>query len=140
MPTLCDVNVLLALCYDRHRHHQDALAWIDVQSARSAGLCRVTQISLLRLLCNSTVMGEDACTLPEAWAIYDDIDADERFCFIHEPEAIDPAFRRFTQTATVSPKVWADAYLAAFAFAARLRLVTFDRGFHQFGELQIVLL
>ena len=28
-----------------------------------------------------------------------------------------------------SPKAWADAYLAAFADAAQLTLVTFDRGF-----------
>jgi hypothetical protein len=35
--------------------------------------------------------------------------------------------RRRTSQAIVAPKLWADAYLAAFAEAAGLTLVTFDR-------------
>lgn len=31
-----------------------------------------------------------------------------------------------------SPKRWMDGYLAAFAIAEKLRLVTFDRGFRSF--------
>jgi len=85
-------------------------------------------------------MGEDVCTLPEAWVIYDAIIGDERLYFVAEPESLDSVFRRFTQLAAVSPKVWADAYLAAFASIAGLQLVTFDRGFRQFKDLQLVLL
>ena len=33
---------------------------------------------------------------------------------------------------TASPKVWMDAYLAAFAIAGRLRLVTLDRDFKSY--------
>lgn len=140
MPALCDANVLLAFCYDRHIHHHDALAWLDAQPARAAALCRVTQLSLLRLLCHATVMGADACTLTQAWTIYDAIQDDERFTFVAEPEAVEGVLRRLTQAPTASPKVWTDAYLAAFALSASLQLATFDRGFRQYADLSLVLL
>jgi toxin-antitoxin system PIN domain toxin len=139
MPALCDANVLLALVYDRHVHHTAALAWLDTQS-RTAVLCRVTQLSLLRLLCHTTVMGADVCTLAGAWSIYDAIQNDERFHFVAEPEPLERVLRRLTQAPTISPKVWTDAYLAAFALSAGLQLVTFDRGFQQFRDLQLILL
>jgi hypothetical protein len=140
MPTLCDANVLLALCYDRHSHHTAALAWLDTQPARAAALCRVTQLSLLRLLCHATVMGADVRTLAGAWTIYDAIRGDERFVFVAEPETVEGVLRRLTQAPTASPKVWTDAYLAAFALGAGLQLATFDRGFQQFPDLPLVLL
>ena len=39
-----------------------------------------------------------------------------------------------------SPKLWQDAYLAAFAVAAGLSLVTFDQGFRKFRRLQSIIL
>lgn len=140
MPALCDTNLLLALCYDRHSHHRAALAWLDRQGERSVVLCRMTQLSLLRLLCHSTAMAEDVCTLPQAWSIYDQILADERFVLLSEPGNLEPVLRQLTQATTSSPKLWQDAYLAAFALAASLYLVTFDRGFQQFAGLQLILL
>jgi hypothetical protein len=46
---------------------------------------------------------------------------------MEEPRGIDPVFRRYTDRNEASTKVWADAYLAAFAKTANLTLVTFDR-------------
>ncbi len=140
MPALCDTNLLLALCYDRHSHHSAALAWLGAQGERSAVLCRTTQLSLLRLLCHATVMAEDVCTLAQAWAVYDRVLADERFVFRPEPTHLEPALRRLTQANTPSPKLWQDAFLAAFALASGLHLATFDRGFQQFAGLQLILL
>jgi uncharacterized protein len=140
MPVLCDTNVLLALCYDRHSHHRSALAWLETQNEMSAILCRMTQLGLLRLLCHTTVMAEDVCTLPQAWAIYDQILADGRFTFCSEPSNLDLSLRRLTQPNTASPKLWQDAYLAAFAMDLGFRLVSFDRGFHQFEGLDLILL
>ncbi len=48
---------------------------------------------------------------------------------MEEPPQVEKSFRSFTQSHSVAPKDWADSYLAAFASAAELRLVTFDRGF-----------
>ena len=47
---------------------------------------------------------------------------------------------RPAQGATFSPKVWNDAYLAAFARTAGLTLITFDRGFAQFTDLTAAIL
>jgi uncharacterized protein len=140
MPVLSDVNVLLALCYDRHIHHAAALFWLDAQGARAVVLCRSTQLGLLRLLCHATVMGEDVCTMAQAWEVYDAILSDERFLFQPEPDDIEAALRGYTQTSAASPKLWQDAYLAAFAVAGGMHLVTFDQGFRQFAGLQLALL
>jgi len=75
-------------------------------------------------------MGPDqAKSQQDAWKIYDSWLEDDRVEFLEEPSGIDTQFRILTQSAQASPKDWADCYLAAFAHASRLTLVTFDRGF-----------
>ncbi len=140
MPALCDVNVLLALSYNGHIHHPQALAWLDKQADFGVGLCRHTQLGLLRLLSNPTVMGPDVCNLGQAWSIYDLILQDVRFIFSIEPEGLEPFLRQYSSASQVSPKLWQDAYLAAFARAAKMKLVTFDHGFDKFESLQLELL
>ena len=51
-------------------------------------------------------------------------------------------WRRLASCETASPKVWMDAYLAAFAIAGGLRLVSLDRDFRSFERdgLDFVLL
>lgn len=140
MSALCDVNFLLAVCYDRHIHHPVALRWLDQQDFQSVVVCRNTQMGLLRLLCNVSVMGADLCSLDAAWQIYDALMLDERFDFQGESEGLDDYLRLYSSSGRVSPKLWQDAYLAAFARSARLGLVTFDRGFEQFDSLRLLLL
>jgi toxin-antitoxin system PIN domain toxin len=140
MAALCDVNWLLALCYDRHVHHPDALAWLESQDELSVVICRITQLSLLRLLTNTSVMGRDVCGLKQAWTIYDAVMGDERFDFSIEPMDLEQHLRRYTAGGRVTPKLWQDAYLAAFARAAKLHLVTFDGGFQQFDGLRLTIL
>lgn len=140
MPSLCDVNVLLALSYDRHIHHAAALNWLDQQGPAEVVLCRSTQLSLLRLLCNAAVMGQDVCTLIQAWGIYDAILGDARFGFYTEPSDLEALFRQFTDSDRASAKLWQGAYLAAFAGAAGFQMVTFDQGFRQFPKLRVTIL
>jgi toxin-antitoxin system PIN domain toxin len=137
MPTLCDANLLLALCYDRHIHHTTALTWLNTQGSGEVILCRTTQLSLLRLLCHAVVMGEEVCMQAQAWVIYDAILGDERFSFYSEPEGVEVLLRMYTQSSLASPNLWPDAYLAAFARAADLQLATFDKGFRQFDGLRL---
>ena len=85
-------------------------------------------------------MGEDVCSLAQAWTIYDEIITDERFDFAIEPEGLEHFLREFTSGETISPKLWQDAYLAAFARSTRAHLVTFDQGFKQFKGLKLTLL
>lgn len=123
-----DVNVWLALAHEIHPHHPQATEWNQALTGDTVLLfCRFTQLGLLRLLTNPSAMGPDVLTQRNAWSVYDAFIATNRARFIEEPDGIDPLFRQHTDRDEVSSKQWADAYLAAFAEAADLRLVTFDR-------------
>ena len=123
---LLDVNCWLALAYDGHSCHR-AMKSIESE-LRQEGLvfCRLTQMGLLRLLTTSSAMGGTAMTMQEAWHCYDALLVEANVSYHDEPGGLEVPFRRFAALGTASPKVWSDAYLAAFAFTARLRLVTFD--------------
>ncbi|HEX4543543.1 MAG TPA: TA system VapC family ribonuclease toxin [Candidatus Acidoferrum sp.] len=123
-----DANVWLALLWSRHIHSEKAKDWFERSSEEKFLFCRITQITVLRLLTTATVMGNDVKKMPEAWALWDRVCADDRVAFLSEPEAIEPEFRRLSALRSPSPKVWADAYLLAFASVAGLKLVTFDQG------------
>jgi hypothetical protein len=140
MPALGDVNFLLALCYGGHIHHMHALSWLDQQSDLEVILCRNTQLGLLRLLTNPTILGEHTCTQAQAWMVYDAVVSDGRFEFMPEPEGVQGFLREYSSASQISPKAWQDAFLAAFARAAGLRIVTFDRGFRRFDGLQVIVL
>ena len=75
-------------------------------------------------------MGRDeVMTQEQAWKAYDYWLQDERIGFLDEPSETETPFRAMTRLRQSAPKDWADSYLAAFALAAQLTLVTFDRGF-----------
>ncbi len=136
MRTLCDVNVLLALAHARHTHHRPAVTWMAAVAAGEAGLCRFTQLALLRLLTNRAVMGEAVRTNSEAWLIVSRLPDDGRFAWHPEPPGLDTRFAQYAPSPHPSPNRWQDAYLAGFASAAGLELVTFDGGFTRFDGLQ----
>lgn len=66
-------------------------------------------------------------TMTEAWRAYDWFFRDDKVMFFPEPLEVEAKFRHATSHKTVSPKVWADAWLLAVAEAAGGVLVTFDR-------------
>jgi hypothetical protein len=136
VPVLCDVNLLLALVTDRHALHGLAVLWVDSVPVGEAVVCRVAQVGLLRLLNNPAVMREEVLDTAGCWSLWQRLLEDERFRFAsHEPVALDAAFERFTRGRTFSPRLWTDAYLAAYAHAGHLKLVTFDQGFRRFPGL-----
>lgn len=55
-----------------------------------------------------------------AWSAYDRLFDDDRVYLIPEPPNTEQFFRVHTSRDRVSPKIWADAYLLAFASAADL--------------------
>ena len=62
-----------------------------------------------------------------AWQAYDWFFQDDKATFFHESANTEPNFRRAPSDRSVSPKVWADAWLLAVAEAAGGVVVTFDR-------------
>ena len=137
---LPDVNLWLALAFQSHAHHLEAKAWFDAVPDDNCLFCRMTQQGFLRLATNPKAFGKEAVAMTEAWDLYDAFNADPRIGYVDEVAGIEPLWRSHTQGQLFSPKVWNDAYLAAFAQAASLELVTFDKGFAQFQNVDCTIL
>lgn len=125
--TLLDVNVWLAAVWARHARHPVAKRWVDDQDDELA-FCRITEMGLLRLTTNPAVIGNDALTRRQAWDVLVRLQSDPRVRFLPEPAGLAPLWMAFSKRDDRSHLVWTDDYLAAFAQAAGLELVTFDRG------------
>jgi uncharacterized protein len=128
-----DANVWLALLWARHIHSEKAREWFERANDEKFLFCRITQITVLRLLTTEAVMGKDVKKRREAWSLWDQVCLDDRIEFLHEPEAVEKDFRGLSSLGSASPKIWVDAYLLAFAAVAGLKLVTFDRALRSRG-------
>jgi toxin-antitoxin system PIN domain toxin len=141
---LADSNVWLALALSRHEHHEAASSWLaDLTQAAKVFFCRSTQQSLLRLLTTRAVFapyGIPPLSNKTAWQAYERFLTDERVSWADEPPGLESHWKRLTASGKASPKLWMDAYLAAFAIAAEYQLVTTDRAFKQFKGLEYLLL
>jgi toxin-antitoxin system PIN domain toxin len=142
---LCDSNVWVALALSGHPYHALAREWFSSTSAPASILfCRFTQHTFLRLMTSAAVFapfGRPPLTNEDAWAVYEAFIEDARITLrTNEPFATSRFWREYTSRPLSSPKLWMDAYLAAFARAAGCQLVTLDNDFRQFTNLELVLL
>jgi uncharacterized protein len=137
---LPDINVWLALSFEAHYHHATASAWFDKQNDGSCFFCRMTQSGFLRLSTNPAVFKDEAIQLLTAWTCYDALLKDPRIDFTGEPLGLEHIWRKYTLGQSFSHKIWNDAYLAAFALCGDLKLVTFDGGFKDYPDIDLVLL
>jgi toxin-antitoxin system PIN domain toxin len=127
-----DVNVWIALTFRGHVHYSPARAWLDsVPDEAELYFCRLTQISFLRLLTTSAVMGNQTQSQAAAWETYDYWLHDGRASYIEEPLSIERTFRATSGSDVAAPKDWADAYVSAFAQVCGLQLVTLDQTLHK---------
>jgi len=141
---LPDINVWLALALSGHSHHGSALAWLEGQKVPdSIYFCRSTQQGLVRLLTTAEVLLAykiPPLTNREAWAVIENFMEDERITFASEPSGVADAWKTFAIRDTNSPKLWMDAWLAAFARCSGWQLVTTDKAFSQFVGLDLQIL
>ena len=126
---LLDVNVWLAAVWSRHVHHRIAKRFVDAQDEELA-FCRVTEMALLRLVSNASVTGTDVRTRRQAWDLVLALQADPRVRFLPEPRGLAALWMTLSKRDDKSHLLWTDDYLAAFAQAADLELVTLDRRLH----------
>jgi uncharacterized protein len=127
-PLLPDVNVWVALNYQKHMHHPAASQWYDaLPDEATLVFCRQTQLGLFRILTTLAVMGKEILSQRDCWQVYDGWIGTGQVAWADEPPDLDILLRASTEENTASPKAWMVAYLAAFAEAAHLTLVTFDR-------------
>lgn len=134
---LFDANVWVGLAFAAHPNHPPATAAFRAATpARPACFCRSTQHTVLRLLSTPAVLsayGVAALTNRDALSTLERFMASPAVCYPDEPPGTAPVWHRLAALPTASPKVWMDAYLAAFAIVGGLELVTFDKAFLQFG-------
>jgi uncharacterized protein len=133
-----DVNVWFALAVADHPHHSIAVQWWNDHTALT-GFSRLTQLGLLRLLTTASAMDGAPLTNAAAWEVFDAFALDERVRMFPELPTVDESFRLLSSEAQSSPKVWADAYFAAYASANQASIITFDRGFQRFDIEQVIL-
>jgi len=95
----------------------------------------MTQVGFLRLMTTAAAMDGKPLTLAEAWRVHDRMFEDDRVAFVQEPAEVNTRFREHAFGRTALPRLWADAWLLAFAHAAEGRLITFDRALAARGAL-----
>jgi uncharacterized protein len=137
---LLDANVWLALAAQAHVHHDRAKAYWEREAAPVTAFCRVTQLAFLRHLTNKVIMGDHTLSPAGAWKKLQEFLALPEVRSLAEPAGLDERLAEFSNLGRTSPNLWTDAYLAAFAQCAGLRLVTFDAGFSRFMGLELLLL
>lgn len=123
---LMDVGAWFALVYEAQPRHRAVREWKH-RTEYALVLCRVTQMSLLRLLTNQAAMGDDVLTRATAWTVVDRLRADTQVTWSSEPPGLEQLWRSFSARDDVSHKLWTDDYLAAFAMAGGMGFVTLDR-------------
>jgi len=135
---LLDINVWLAFSVADHAHHQRARRYWDEESADQLAFCRVTALGFLRLSTNAAAMSGQPLTVPQAWQAYLAFRRLPEVLLASEPEECDAWLERWAMGSRPASRQWTDAYLAAFAQAGGLRLVSFDGGFTRFDGLDLL--
>ncbi len=135
-----DLNVWIALTIKAHEHHTVAWDWYQsLQPARTLAFCRVTQLGFLRLITTEAVAKHETLNQKGAWAAFDQWIGKGGAVYINEPLGLDIELRELTGQVIPAPKEWSDSYLAAFARAASMEVVTFDRALSRKATRPILL-
>ncbi len=123
-----DINVWIALSFRSHQQHPAAWKWYKaLRGEEELAFCRMTKLGFLRLATTESVAAKETVNQVEAWLRYDRWLRGGGVVFLEEPFGIESEFRFYANRKTPSPKEWGDSYLVAFAAAASLPLVTFDK-------------
>lgn len=132
-----DTNVWIASHFEMHPHRsraRDFIAKCDPETP--AWLARIVEHSFLRLLTTAAISrgyGAVSPTNSEALEVIADRRAQPHVrCLDAEPEGTRELWFELAAIPSASPKVWMDAYLAAFAIRAGLPFATLDSDFRRF--------
>lgn len=140
---LFDTNAWVATLFSSHPFHSLAQHALRTATPTDPAIfCRSTQQSFLRLASTPALLrvyGAEGLTNRDALAALDALQALPQVRVLDEPPGIVALWRTFADLATASPKVWMDAYLAAFAVAGGLRMVTLDGDFRNFSTRGLTL-
>ena len=144
--SLFDTNVWIATIFNAHPFHSRAqTALAERTSGDPAIFCRSTQQSFLRLASTEALLnayGARGLTNRDALVALSDLMALPQVEDRPEPPGTVALWHRLAARDTASPKLWMDAYLAAFALGGGLSLVSLDHDFKGFEKqgLDLILL
>lgn len=126
----------MAAAFPSHPHHLFALDELERATTRvPAVFCRATQQSFLRLISTPHVFRAyqpGIVTNGAALVLFERLCARPGIATLAEPPGTVALWHRLAARDTASPKVWMDAYLAAFAISCGLNFVTLDRDFQTY--------
>ena len=135
-----DLNVWIALTLKAHEHHIAAWNWYrSLRPNQTLAFCRFTQLGFLRLVTTEAVARHETLDQKEAWAAFDLWIEKGGAVYLDEPLGLDIELRELTCQPIAAPKEWADAYLAAFAMATSLSLVTLDKALSKKTRMSFLL-
>jgi len=130
---LCDLNVFLAGAVAIHSAHDAAKTFFEgLPSGDTVEFCRATEIGFLRLLTQKIADGYEPVSNRAAREALGEWMALPHVRVAMEPPGIHSLWTSLADREASAPKIWMDAWLAAFAIRARMRLVSFDRGFERY--------
>jgi toxin-antitoxin system PIN domain toxin len=138
MPDLLDASVWLPLSVPDHVHHARARRYWAEEAAERVAFCRITALALLRHLSNPRILGPSALRGDAAWGALERWLALPETALMPEPPGIDELLGAWAAEVTLRAGDWTDAYLAAFARAARCRLIAFDGDFHRYPGVEFL--
>jgi len=140
---LFDTNVWLAAIFPTHPFHTPARhALQQATPSRPAVWCRSTQQSFLRLATTPALLkayGAQGMTNRDALVALDVLQGLPQVALREEPTGVFDLWGKLACIDTAAPKVWMDTYLAAFAIAGDMHMVTLDRDFKNFVSQGLVL-
>jgi toxin-antitoxin system PIN domain toxin len=134
---LVDSNVWVALTFPAHSRHRTVRDWVAAATSESPLLwCRETQMSYLRLVSMPAIhrgYQVPRVTNADAFALLDELISMPNVLVVSaEPPEVWTLFRALALSVRTAPRVYMDAYLAAWAIAADVPLATLDADFEAF--------
>lgn len=124
-PFLLDVNVLIALAWPQHVHHQRAHAWFTSHGRQAWSTCPLTQLAFVRISSNPAIV-TDAVSARAACAALRKMTGLRGHQFWPDVLAVDQ-LDEINSIALVGHRQVTDAYLVGLARHHRAKVATFDR-------------
>lgn len=126
-PALLDLNVLTALLWPAHEHHEAAHRWFGARRRARWATCTLTQLGLIRLISNPA-FSRDALSPADAVLLLSTNISHPNHEFWVEDLPVPAALEAVPQKLQGHQQL-TDAYLLALASHRGGALATFDRGF-----------
>jgi toxin-antitoxin system PIN domain toxin len=129
---LLDINILTALLWPAHEHHEAAHRWFGARADARWATCSLTQLGFVRIVSNPA-FSRDALSPVEALALLGENLIHRSHEFWADSLQVPTAVKGM-EASLQGYKQLPDAYLLALAHRRKGVLATFDRGLRLAGD------